>query len=290
MKARKKSGIRKRLINAYFTTGLSISLVLFLLGCLGLMMLNAKQLSDYVRENIGFTLMIDDQAREAEVIHLQRSIKAAGYAKSTRYVDKDIAAKELQNDLGEDFVGFIGYNPLLSSIDVKLKSEYMHPDSLAILEHKFLDNQIVNEVYYQRDLVALINDNLNKIGGFLGVACIVLLLISVSLISNTIRLLVYADRVLIHTMQLVGATRSFIRRPFIYRTIILGLIGGLVANGTIAFIVLKYQNQLSAIALGDTRQLGLLFSFVFLSAIAITWISTTRAVNRYLHSSFDELF
>ncbi|MCL3780224.1 FtsX-like permease family protein [Prolixibacteraceae bacterium JC049] len=287
----KKQIIRRRLINAYVVSGISVSLVLFLLGCFGLLVINAKQLSNYVRENVGFTLILDDQAKEAEIIHLQRTLKATGYAKSTRYVDKENAAKELRKDLGEDFVGFLGYNPLLASIDVKLKSEYMHPDSLTILEQEFLENQVVNEVYYQRDLVALINENINKISFILLGASFVLLLISVALINNTIRLMVYADRFLIHTMQLVGATRSFIRKPFLLRTIMVGIIGALLANIGVGALVVNYQDELRNIMdIARIEELAILFGFIVLCGVVISWISTHLAVGRYLRSSFDELF
>lgn len=287
----RKQTVRRRLINAYAVSGISISLVLFLLGCFGLLVINAKQLSGYVRENVGFTLMLDDQAKEAEVIHLQKILKAAGYAKSTRYVDKETAVRELRNDLGEDFVGFLGYNPLLRSIDVKLKSEYMHTDSLALLEQKFLENQVVSEVYYQRDLVALINENINKIGFLLLAISFVLLLISVALINNTIRLMVYADRFLIHTMQLVGATGAFIRKPFLNKTVMVGLIGALLANVALIGLVMHYREQLkNIIDIAQINELLVLFVFIALCGVIISWVSTYRAVGRYVRSSFDELF
>ncbi len=291
MRKKNPKPVKRRLFNTYITATVSIAMVLFMLGSLGLVLFNARQISDYVKENVGFTLMLDDEAREPEIVHLQKMIRAGGYAKSTRYIDKETAASELQYELGEDFVGFLGYNPLLASVDVKLHARYMHPDTLAVLEKNFLESPIVNEVYYQHDLVSLINDNLNKIGVILLVTSGMLLIIFLALINNIIRISIYSQRFIINTMQLVGATRSFIRRPFLNKSITAGAIGAIIANVLLAGIIYSYQKELKGIIdLQDQHSLLLLFVLVFLCGIFISWISTRFAVNKFLRLKFDELF
>ncbi|TKG90124.1 FtsX-like permease family protein [Puteibacter caeruleilacunae] len=286
-----KNRSRKSFVGSYITSFLSISLVLFLMGMLGLVVLNAKRLADYVRENIGLTIILDDDIREAEVVQFQKTIKAADFTKSTRYIDKEQAAKELSEDLGEDFVGFLGYNPLQEVIDVKLHAGYSNPDSMLVLEKYFSGNPLVKEVHYQKDLVSIINRNLNRIGGFLLIFSGVLLLIFFVLINNTIRMGVYAQRFVINTMMLVGATRAFIRRPFIFRSVVIGVLGSSVASVLLLGLIYGFHDQLEAfINFHDMNMLGFLIVLVFLLGIFISWFSTRFAVDRYLRMKFDDLF
>ncbi|MBN1819581.1 MAG: cell division protein FtsX, partial [Prolixibacteraceae bacterium] len=235
---------KKRLFSSYVTSTISISMVLFMIGILGLVIINTKQLSDYVRERIGFTLVLQDGIKEVEIIRLQKLLNSTEYIKSTRYVDKETAAAELQEELGEDFTGFLGYNPLFSSIDVKLFAGYTQTDSLVILEKKFLNFPQVKEVYYQRNLVTVINENLKKISLFLIFFSMLFAFIFFALINNTIRISIYSQRFIINTMQLVGATRSFIRKPFIQKSILLGLSGAVLAYIIIFLMVYTYQKEL----------------------------------------------
>jgi len=282
---------KRRLFSSYVTSTISVTMVLFLIGSLALLIINTRQLSDYVREQIGFTLVLHDGIKEVELIRFQKQLNATNFVKSTRYVDKEEAAKELQEELGEDFTGFLGFNPLFSSIDVKLFAGFTNPDSLSVLEKKFLEYPQVKEVFYQRNLVSLINDNLSKISLFLILFSALLMLVFFALINNTIRISIYSQRFVINTMQLVGATRSFIRKPFILKSILLGIFGALLAFLLIFSIIYSYQKELSGlISIENLVVMGAVFLVVFISGIFISWISTYFAVNKFLRLKFDELF
>ena len=291
MRKKRPTKLKRRLIRSYLTATISITLVLFLLGMMSLLVLNAERLSDYVREHVGFTLVLHDNIREVEVLRLQKTLIATEYVKSTRYVSKDEAAEQLVRDLGEDFVGFLGFNPLFSSIDIKLHAAYMQPDSLSVLEKQFLKFPQVKEVYYQRDLVNMINQNVKKISLFLLIFSVLLLFIFTSLINNTIRISIYSQRFIIHTMKMVGATRPFIRRPFIMKSMSCGLAAGLIANGAIFFLIWSYRKIFKdLIDLQQIDTLSLTFMIVFLFGAAISWLSTYFAVNKFLRLRFEELF
>ncbi len=290
---RKKRPVRlkRRLIKSYLTSTISITLVLFLVGMMSLLILNAGRLSDYVREHVGFTLVLNDDVREAEILRLQKILSVTDYVKDTRYVNKEEAAEQLAKELGEDFVGFLGFNPLFSSLDIKLNAEYMQQDSLVILENSFLAYPQVKEVYYQRDLVRIINENVKRISLFLMVFSVLLLFIFSTLINNTIRIAIYSQRFIIHTMKLVGATRSFIRRPFILRNIGYGVLGALLANLSILGLIFSYRQDFEGIF--DPQQvgtIGLVFVIVLVFGILISWLSTYFSVNKYLRIRYDELF
>lgn len=291
MKKRKPQKLKRRVFRSYISSTVSISLVLFLVGLFGLLVLNADKLSNYVRENIGFTLVLHEDVKEVEIIRLQKILDATDYVKSSRFIDKETAAQQLQKDLGEDFQGFLGFNPLLSSIDVKLFAEYTRPDSIAILEKDFLEYPQVKEVYYQRDLVNLINENVSKIGIFLIVFSVLLLFIFTSLINNTIRISVYSQRFIINAMQLVGASRNFIRKPFVFKSIVYGILGAFIANSLVATVFFTYKDEFSEIfKISGYETLGIVFIIVLSMGIIISWISTLFAVNKFLRLRFDELF
>ncbi len=266
-------------------------MVLLMLGTLALILINAGKLSDYVREKIGFTLVLNDNLKEVDVVRLQKALNATDYVKTTRYVDKEEAARELTEELGEDFKGFLGYNPLFSSIDVKLLARYTNSDSLLIIEKEFLEFPEVKEVYYQKDLVAVINQNVNKIGVVLLIVSALMASIFIALINNTIRISIYSERFIINTMQLVGATRSFIRKPFLRRGLFLGIYGALIANLILLATVFSYKKELSGIInFNDLRVVGSVFLLVLVLGILISWLSTFFAVNKFLKMKFDELF
>ena len=290
-KIKKPQKLKKSLFSSYLTTTLSISMILFLFGLMGLMLINAKRLSDYVMENIGVTLILKDGAKEVDVMKLQKTLEATNYIKSTKFVDKESAATELKSELGEDFVDFLGYNPLLSSIDVTVYASYANPDSLVVLEKKLLTQPEVQEVYYQRNLVKQLNSNVKKISVILLALCLLMFIIFTALINNTIRLSIYSKRFLINTMQLVGATRSFIRRPFLAKSALHGVYGALIACFMILAIFLSYQNELkSFVDFQNPTALVLLVGGIFLIGIFITLVSTYLAVNKFLRMKFDQLF
>ena len=291
MKKKRPTKLKRRLFRSYITATISITLVLFLVGLMSLLVQNAGRLSDYVREHVGFTLVLQDNVRDVEVLRLQKMLSATPYVKSTEYVNKEDAAVTLANDLGEDFVDFLGFNPLFSSLDVKLYAPYMDSDSLVVLEKNFLQYPQVKEVYYQRDLVRIINNNVRRISLFLMIFALLLLFIFTALINNTIRISIYSQRFVINTMKLVGATRSFIRKPFLWKSITYGLIGGLIANITILLLIYSYQKDFKEIL--DISQLdtvGLTFIVVLVFGVLISGLSTYFAVNKFLRLKFDELY
>ncbi|RIH66410.1 cell division protein FtsX [Mariniphaga sediminis] len=291
MKTPKPRKLKKRVFRSWITSTVSISLVLVMLGALLLILVNAGRLSDYVREQIGFTLVLHEDVREVDVIRLEKVLAATDYVKSTRYIDKETAARELTDELGEDFSGFLGYNPLFASFDVKLFAPYTSADSLLLIEKEFLEFPQVKEVYYQKDLLAVINENVSKISIFLLIASGLTGFIFMSLINNTIRISIYSERFTINTMQLVGAARSFVRKPFLRRGLLLGIYGALAANTLLISTVFVFRNELGGIVdVADLKILGPVFLLVILLGVAISYISTWFAVNKFLKMKFDELF
>lgn len=282
---------KKRLRSSYFTVIVSISLVLFMLGLQGLILLQAQKLSNYVKENIGFTVILKDEVKDVDVARLQKSLDASRFVKSTEFVDKEEAAKELQADLGEDFVEFLGYNPLLASIDVHLDAGYANTDSLKWIEADLMQNPKVKEVFYQKNLVALVNENIRKISIVLVAFSTLLLIIAVALINNSIRLAIYSRRFIIRSMQLVGATQGFIRRPFVWRGVLNGVYGAIIAIGFLSGIIYYAQQEFPELIELEDQQIFLsLFGIVLLLGVLITWMSTGLAVRKYLRIKTDKLY
>ncbi|HAH24275.1 MAG TPA: cell division protein FtsX [Prolixibacteraceae bacterium] len=283
--------LNRRIFRSYMTSTISISMILFLIGVLGIVLLNAERLAKYVRENIGLTLVLKEDIQESELADLQKSLKAADFVKSVEYIDKATAAARLKEELGEDFTGFLGYNPLLSSIDVKLQADYATPEKLGVLEKKFMDYPQVKEVLFQRDMVNIINENVKKMGIVLVFFSGLLLFIFSALINNTIRISIYSQRFIINTMLLVGATDSFIRRPFVKRSVLYGVLGALAANVLLFVLMFSYAQELKGIVdFDDIRIFGTVFLAVLMLGILISWSSTYLAVNKFLRLKFDELF
>lgn len=269
----------------------NITLILILVGILSVVLINARQLSEYVREQIGFTLVLKDNLKEVEIVRLQKVLQSGDYVKSSKYIDKETAAKELGKELGEDFTGFLGYNPLFSSLDVKLQAQYTTPDSLKMLEQHFLDYPQVEEVYYQKNLVTLINKNVKKISLILLIISGLLTFIFFGLINNTIRLLIYSQRFIINTMQMVGASKNYIRLPFLKRSFSLGITGAVLANIILAGGIYGYKKELSGILTSsDFRTSAIVVSIVFAMGFLISLLSTWLALNKFLRLKFDELF
>jgi cell division transport system permease protein len=289
---RKEQGFSKtRLRSSYLTLIFSISLVLFLLGVLGMVLINARILSDYFRESLSFSIMLDEEVKEADIRMLQKDMDAKPYVKLTEYISKEEAAAKLKGDLGEDFINFLGYNPLSPSIDVYLYAGYTHPDSVAKIEKYILEYPFVKEVYYQESLLYLINENVKKISLFLLIISSFLFLIALTIINNTIRLSVYSRRFLIRTMQLVGATRSFIRRPFLLRSALHGLIAALISMTLLFGLLYLVEKEFFMLfTFQSTNMLLLLGTAIIFTGILINVISTFFSVNRYLTISEDKLY
>ena len=291
MKNPKPKKLKKRIFSSWLTSMVSISLVLIMLGTLELILINANRLSEYVREKIGFTVALHDHLNEVDVIRFQKLLNASDYVKFTRYIDKETAAKELAEQLGEDFTGFLGYNPLFASIDVKLYATYTHPDSLTIIEKTFRKYPEVKEVYYQKNLVSVINQNVSRISLILLIISALLIIIFVALINNTIRISIYSQRFSINTMQMVGASNSFIRKPFLQQSLYWGVYGAFVANIVVLGAFYMFKKELSGIiSQNDINVAALVFAMVVLLGMLISYLSTLFAVNKFLRLKFDELF
>jgi cell division transport system permease protein len=280
----KENGLSKaRLRSSYMTLIVSVSLVLFLLGVLGMVIINARGLSDYFKESLSFSVMLNEEAREADIRMLQKDMDAKPYVKSTEYISKEAAAAKLKEDLGEDFVNIAGYNPLSPSIDVYLYAQYTKPDSVSKIEKYVMEYPFVKEVYYQESLLYLINENVKKISLFILIISLFLFIIALTIINNTIRLSVYSKRFLIRTMQLVGATKSFIRRPFLVRSVFHGLFAGLIAMTLLLGLLYLVEKEFFLLfTFQDINMLFLLGAAIILTGIIINLISTFFSVNRYL--------
>jgi cell division transport system permease protein len=282
---------RRRLRSSYFTSTISITLLLILLGTVGLLLLNTKRLSDYVKENIVFKVILNDNVREVDIFRIQKTLDAKPYVKETEYITKEQASIQLREELGEDFIQFIGHNPLLASIEVKFQASYANNDSIALIERDLKEFKEIKEVYYQKNLIHTVNENVRKISFFVFIFSGFLLIIAIALINNTIRLAIYSRRFLIRTMQLVGATAGYIRRPFLYASAIQGFIGALFAILNLVALIYFIQNQMEGIiSLTDVRILGFLFGIVLIIGIIINWISTYAAVTKYLYLKTDKFY
>ena len=282
---------KKRLRSAYFTTTISIALVLLILGIIGFLGLNAQRLSNYVKENIGVTVYIEDDAKQVDVIKLQKLLDAKPYVKSTEFISKSEAAEILQKDLGEDFISFLGTNPLSASINVHFFADYAQVDSLHVIKKNLLQYAQVKEVIYQEDLLALIENNIKRISLILLIFGILLFITSYTLINNTIRLSIYSQRFLIRTMKLVGASKSFIRHPFLIQSITLGFISSIISISILIGLLFMIRNEFSElVSFNQLELLGILFIGIIVFGIFISYLATFFAVNKYLRIRENELY
>lgn len=282
---------KRKLISSYFSVVLSIGLVLFLLGILGLLVLNTKKLADHFKEQITISVFLKDNAKEVEVDQLQKSLAMAEYTKKATYVSKEEAAEKHSEEIGENFLDFLGYNPLKNSIDIQLRADYVNPDSIAEIAKEITTKGYVEEVSYDQPLIDLLNDNVKKIGFWILVASGVFTFIAVLLINSSIRLSIYSKRFIIKTMQMVGATKSFIRRPFLWTNIKLGILGALlaiIALGIVAYYVDQNFPELNLFQ--DPTILIFLFIGVFTLGVLISLISTFFATQRFLNLRTDDLY
>lgn len=280
-----------RLRSSSLSSIISNSLVLFTIGVVMLLIFNAKKLSDYVKENIGFTVVLHDDVRDVEANFLRKTLDATPYIRSTEYISKEVAAKELQKELGEDFIGFLGYNPLSSSIEVRLKAQYANPDSIRKIEDELMAQRPVKEVFYQKSLVNLVNENVSRISAILLLFSGLLFFVALVLINNTIRLAVYSKRFLINTMKLVGATWGFIRSPFLIRSIWHGVYASFLACLLLSGVVYLVQSEFYEILnFEQVDLLAILFGLVTALGVIINLVSTFFAVNKFLRLKTDDLY
>lgn len=277
--------------NSRLISIISIALALYMIGIFLIVGLLGSELSVYMRENLSFSLILKDNIEETGILQTQKELEKMSFIKSTLYISKEDAAKEMTEELGEDPRIFLGFNPFNPSIEIKLNSEYINPDSLQIVEQKLKSYANISELIYQKDMMQLVNDNVNRIGLALLVLVIILMIISFVLISNTIRLLIYSKRFLIYTMRLVGATPGFIRRPFVRYNIVSGFLAGLLAI-FLLIITLFYLHK-EMIGLEYILPMdGLLITFVVLLIIGIclSVIAAFFAVNRYLRMERGKMY
>jgi len=291
MKKPEEKFARRRLQSSYFTTVVSIALVLFMLGLLGLLVLHSQKISNYVKENIGFTVVMFGSAKEANIIRLQKTLDTKPYIKSTKYITPEEAADEMEENLGEDFIGVLGFNPLLPSLELRFMAEYANNDSLAIIKNELLADGSVKEVRYQESLVEKVNKNVRSIGLIILGFSVMLLFISIALINNTIRLSVYANRFIIRSMKLVGATNKFIQRPFILKGLLQGMIGAIIAIGLLVGTIYLSEQQFPALVdLHDVDLFMSLFGIVIILGIILSWLSNYFAVRKYVRMKTDYLY
>jgi cell division transport system permease protein len=270
---------------------ISIALVLFLLGMLGLLVLNTKKVADHFKEQIALTVYLKDTAKEVEIEQLKKSLAMADYTKSSTYVSKEEAAEAHSKEIGEDFMEFLGYNPLQNSIDVYMNADFVSGEQVDEIAADLTSKNFVDEVVYDKPLIALLNENVKKISLWVLIASGIFTFIAVLLINSSIRLSVYSKRFIIKTMQMVGATKGFIRRPFIWQSVKLGIIGAAIALIGMAGALYYLNSSFPELSLtSDVKLLAALFIGVFVMGILITWLSTFFATSRFLNLKTDELY
>ena len=291
MRNKKNKSINKKIVSSSVSVIISLSLVLFVVGLLSLVLINAQKLSNYVKENIGFSIMIKEDVKEIELIEFNKILDAEDFTKSTRFISKEQATKELEQDLGEDFVNFLGFNPIMASIDVKLNSSYANNDSLQNISSRLEKSDVVYEVFYQKNLIKKLNSNVGKISFFLICISLILFFIAFALINNTIRLSVYSKRFIIRTMRLVGAENSFIQKPFLISGVYQGLYSAIFAIFMLLGSIQLIQTETASILnINDLQNIGLVFIVLFCSGIIISGTSTFFAVRKFIYLNEGELY
>lgn len=269
---------------------ISIALVMIILGSVGVVLLSGQRLANYVREHIMLSVVLDDSSKEVEIRQLEKVLNASAFVKSSEYVTKEEAERRLEEDLGVEFSKVLDFNPLMASIDLKLQPAYAQEDSIAKIEKELLTYQGVEKVYYKKDLLQSVNENLRKITLILLTVSLLLLIISFTLINNTIRLAIYAQRFIINTMQIVGATDGFVRKPFVREGLFRGFIAGMLAAISLTIIVYFLPKDFQIlITVYNPYFLLLLFVLILLSVL-FAWFATYFAVSRYLHKHETTLY
>ena len=275
----------------FITSSISTTLVLLLLGMVVFFVLSANNLSTYVRENIGISVLVSDDMKEPEALKFQKTLNEKSYVKESVYISKEQALKEQTEAMGTDPAEFLGYNPFTASIEIKLNAQYANSDSIAWIEKEILTNKKVMEVSYPQNLIDSVNRNIQKVSIFLLGLAALLTLISFALINNTIRLAIYSKRFLIHTMKLVGASWSFIRRPFLVRNVWIGVLAGIMADAILlgmAYMLVKYEPQLIEII--TPNALLVVMAAVFVFGLAITLLCAYISINKYLRMKASALY
>ena len=288
-----KSSSKRRVAGSYFMSMMSIALVLFLLGVFALLMMHAHKLSNHLKENIGFEVIMNSNVKEANILRLQTELDSMPAVKSTEYITKEEAIRRLSEDLGEDFLQWLGNeeNPLLPSIDVRFNAAWANNDSISVIEAQLRKNPNVKEIYYQKSMVDLVNQNVKRIGMGLLIASVILLFIAIALIRYTLRLSIYAKRFLVRSMLLVGATASYIRRPFIKSGMSQGFFGALLADIMLVALLYGLMKKLPELALiQDYKIIIGIFVGIIILGILLGGLSTRSALSKYLNADVDRLY
>ncbi len=282
---------KRRLISSYFSVVLSIFLVLFLLGTLGLFVINSKKISDDFKENIPMTVFFNNAATDSVINSFDVELKNAKFIKDYAFVHKDSAAKNNVDIVGKDFMEFLGFNPLQNSFDIHLKGDYVNSVSINKIERSFRKNEMVTEIIYDKQLVDLVNNNVKEISFWILIVSGVLTIVAMLLINSSLRLSVYSHRFTIKTMQMVGATKSFNRKPFIWTSIKLGLIGSALAIIGLIGLVAYVDDLFPSLGIAkDYTSIGIVIIGVLSIGIIITSISTYFATQRFLNLKTDDLY
>ncbi len=282
---------KRRLISSYFSVVLSVFLVLFLLGILGFFIINSKKLADDFKEEIAMTVFFKNEANDSVVKAFGAELKKAPFAKSFAYVSKEMAAKQHTDIIGEDFMTFLGTNPLQNSYDIHLKADYVINERIVEIESRLRRNPMISDIVYDKQLVNLVNDNIKKVSLWIIIISGFLTVIAVLLINSSLRLSIHSNRFIIKTMQMVGATKAFIRKPFVAKSIKLGMIGaGLAIIALIGVLIYLQTNFPDLGILDDKLLVGLVLLLVFGIGILITWLSTYFATQRFLNLRTDDLY
>ena len=291
MSSRFDSYQKRRLQSSYISVVVSIALVLFMVGVLGLIVLKSTKVANHVKEKVAITLFIKDKVTQKQIKNFRESLLEEAFTKKAIYTSKRQAAKKYSKEIGEDFLQFLGNNPLKNGIDIYLKADFVTPEKMQELETRFLKNAFVADVSYDKSLINLLTKNIKRISFWLLVFSGFFSLVAMILINSSIRLSIYSKRFNIKTMQMVGATKRFIRKPFIWRSIKLGMIGALLALIGLAVVIYYLDKYIPSLdLLKDYFSLGYLVGGVILSAFIITWLSTFFATQRFLNLKTDELY
>ncbi len=275
----------------FITSSISTTLVLLLLGLVVFFVLAAHNLSVYVKENISFSVLVSDDMKESDILKLQKRLDKEAFVKQTEYISKKQALREQTEAMGTDPQEFLGYNPFTASIEIKLHSDYANSDSIAKIEKLIKKNTNIQEVLYQKDLIDAVNDNIRNISLMLLGLAVILTFISFALINNTIRLAIYSKRFLIHTMKLVGASWTFIRRPFLRRNFWIGVLAAFIADSILwgaAYWLVSYEPELVKVITPEV--MVVVSGAVLVFGVLITWLCALLSINKYLRMKASTLY
>ena len=282
---------KRRLISSYFSVVLSVFLVLFLLGVLGLFIINSKKISDNFKEEIAMTVFFKNEAKDSTLKAFGNELKTMKFVKSSVYVTKETAAKQHTDIIGEDFMTFLGTNPLQNSYDIYLNAEFIDAINIQKIERQLRANEMISDIVYDKQLVNLVNDNIKKVSMWILIISGFLAFVAVLLINSSMRLSIYSNRFIIKTMQMVGATKSFIRKPFIMRSVKLGIIGSILAIIALMGLLYYLNSNFPNLGIMDNYLvIGGVLLGVLIFGILITWISTHFATQRFLNLRTDDLY